>query len=368
MQGFIIFVLIFGFISPCLCTGLNVETKNNIFNVLQYGARGDAKSDDSQAFLSAWRRACKAVGMSTLVIPAGKSFMVTKLNFNGPCTAKILIQLEGEIIAPPKAAWKGGLIWISVEYVNGLTIDGNNQGILHGQGPTWWQCPTCNRPMMLFFHSCKSLNVRKLRIRNSPRSHISITMCQDATFSYIAINSPVTSPNTDGFDIAHSSNILIEDSYIKSGDDCIALNGGSFFVNATRVTCGPGHGISVGSLGRNGANDQVSNIYVRNCTFIGTTNGARIKTFSGGSGYAKQITFEQIILVNVLNPIIIDQNYHIVPKETDVSVSDVTYRGFTGTSASDVAIALKCRKKTSSFCINAHGSARNTIPSVSCLK
>ncbi|PNX81448.1 polygalacturonase, partial [Trifolium pratense] len=65
----------------------------------------------------------------------------------------------------------------------------------------------------------------------------------DATFSYIAINSPVTSPNTDGFDIAHSSNILIEDSYIKSGDDCIALNGGSFFVNATGVTCGPGHGI-----------------------------------------------------------------------------------------------------------------------------
>jgi polygalacturonase len=36
--------------------------------------------------------------------------------------------------------------------------------------------------------------------------------------------------------------------------------------------------ISVGSLGGKGANDQVSNIYVRNCTFIGTTNGARIKT------------------------------------------------------------------------------------------
>jgi hypothetical protein len=38
--------------------------------------------------------------------------------------------------------------------------------------------------------------------------------------------------------------------------------------------------ISVGSLGGKGAIDQVSNIYVRNCTFIGTTNGARIKTIS----------------------------------------------------------------------------------------
>jgi hypothetical protein len=58
------------------------------------------------------------------------------------------MQLEGQIVAPPKAAWKAGLIWISVEYVNGLTIDGNNQAILHGQGPTWWQCPTCNRPVV----------------------------------------------------------------------------------------------------------------------------------------------------------------------------------------------------------------------------
>jgi hypothetical protein len=31
--------------------------------------------------------------MSTLVIPAGKTFLVTKLVFSGPCNAKILIQV-----------------------------------------------------------------------------------------------------------------------------------------------------------------------------------------------------------------------------------------------------------------------------------
>lgn len=36
--------------------------------------------------------------------------------------------------------------------------------------------------------------------------------------------------------------------------------------------------ISVGSLGRNRTTEKVSDVHVRNCTFTGTTNGARIKT------------------------------------------------------------------------------------------
>ena len=27
------------------------------------------------------------------------------------------------------------------------------------------------------------------------------------------------------------------------GDDCIAINGGSSFINISDITCGPGHGI-----------------------------------------------------------------------------------------------------------------------------
>ncbi|KEH18033.1 probable polygalacturonase At3g15720 [Medicago truncatula] len=387
MQGFIALALILGFVSPCLCTRMNVGTENAIYNVIQYGARGDGITDDLQAFVSAFSSACKAAGMSTLIIPAGKKYMVSKANFSGPCSARVLIQLEGQIVAPSRAASKSKLYWISVKYVNELTIDGNNKGGFHGGGRTWWQCPTCDRPKMLFFHSCNGLNVRNLRILNSPKSHVSVNMCNHSTFSHISINSAAASPNTDGFDISRSNNISIENSKIRSGDDCIAVNGGSFFINITRVTCGPGHGISIGSLGRNRLNDKVSDVHIRNCTFIGTTNGARIKTVPGGSGYARQITFEQIILSNVKNPIIIDQGYKISPTDTSVKVSSVTYRGFIGTSASKIAVNLNCSspgcfnilldqnnivatqagKKTSFFCRNAHGTVRNTFPNVSCL-
>ncbi|XP_024628082.1 probable polygalacturonase At3g15720 [Medicago truncatula] len=311
---------------------------------MQYGAHGDGKTDDSQAFINAFNSACKATGMSTLVIPAGKTFMVSKVIFSGRCNAKVRIQLEGQIVAPSKANSKAQSYWFTIEYVNGLTIDGNGQGGLDGDGSTWWESGG-ERPgvQALLFHSCNDLSVSNLRITNSPSSHVSINMCNRTTFSHVSINSPATSPNTDGFDISFSTDIRIENSNIKSGDDCIAVNGGSNFINVTGVTCGPGHGISVGSLGKKRTNDQVSDVHVRNCTFKETQNGARIKTVPGGSGYARHITYDQIILVNVKNSIIIDQYYNdIIPQAGDVSVSDVTYRGFTGTSANDLAIQLNC--------------------------
>ncbi|CAI8608292.1 unnamed protein product [Vicia faba] len=353
MQGSITYILIFSFISPCLCTRLNVGTTNDVYNVMQYGAIGDGKSDDTQAFSKAWSSVCASSGMSTLVIPSGKSFMVTGVNFSGPCNAKITIQMEGRIVAPSKENWKGGANLITMEYLNELIVDGNGHGEVYGNGGTWWNCPTCFRPGVLFFHACNGLNVRNLKITHSPQIHVYVMQCNGATFTHVSINSPATSPNTDGFGISYSTNILIQDSDIKSGDDCIAINGGSTFINATRVTCGPGHRISVGSLGRNKTTDKVSDIHVRNCTFTGTTNGARIKTVEDAS----------------------------------VSVSFVTYRGFTGTSATDVAISLDCSssgcygivleennivsaqpgKKTSAFCRNAHGTATHTIPNVLCL-
>jgi hypothetical protein len=51
MQKFIFSLIILGFISPCLCIRLNVGTQNGIYNVMDYGARGDGKTDDSQVYM-----------------------------------------------------------------------------------------------------------------------------------------------------------------------------------------------------------------------------------------------------------------------------------------------------------------------------
>ncbi|CAB4264310.1 unnamed protein product [Prunus armeniaca] len=103
----------------------------------------------------------------------------------------------------------------------------------------------------------------------------------------------------------------------------------------------------VGSLGAYGQLEKVENVYVRYCSFSGTTSGARVKTWQGGSGYARNITFEKITLGGAQNSIIIDQFYcngdhKCKTQASAVSVDDVKYIDFEGTSASEEAIKLDC--------------------------
>ena len=70
-----------------------------------------------------------------------------------------------------------------------------------------------------------------------------------------------------------------------------------------------GNGISFGSLRMNGGRVQVEAIHVDSCSFKETQNRARIKTWQGGSGHARNITFNSIKFYDTENPIIIDQYY-----------------------------------------------------------
>ncbi|RVW64683.1 Cationic amino acid transporter 2, vacuolar [Vitis vinifera] len=59
----------------------------------------------------------------------------------------------------------------------------------------------------------------------------------------------------------------------------------------------------------NGGRVQVEAIHVDSCSFKETQNRARIKTWQGGSGHARNITFNSIKFYDTENPIIIDQYY-----------------------------------------------------------
>ncbi|CAK9158444.1 unnamed protein product [Ilex paraguariensis] len=367
------------------------EAKSSV-NVMQYGAAGNGKTDDSQAFLKAWHAVCGAGSNSPiLTIPAGKTFLLKPVSFKGPCkSAHVNIQVLGNIVAPSqKSAWNNNnsKTWIVFSDVKGLIVNGNGQ--IDGQGSVWWK--SC-KVLALSFQNCNNLVLQGLKHTDSQKNHISISNCHDVTVSGLQITAPEKSPNTDGIDISHSTNVRIQDCVIGTGDDCIAINDGCSYINISSVNCGPGHGISIGSLGQHGARNAVEEVHIKNCTFKGTENGARIKTWQGGSGYARRITFEKIILIAANNPIIIDQFYcdhgHCSNQTSAVEVSDVSYTNFQGTSSSEQAIKFKCsksigctnialnainitsadpKKKTTSYCINAHGRSSGSVPNVDCL-
>ncbi|XP_077215596.1 putative polygalacturonase At3g15720 [Tasmannia lanceolata] len=393
-------------------------TSFNVFDVVDYGAVGDGVADDtdvrflfdgieplaqwrglwpstlsSEAFLQAWNTTCKTAGSSSkLTIPQGKFFNLNSVSLEGPCSApNINIQILGGIVRSNGKS-SASDHWIKIDHVDGLTIEGPGQ--IDGQGSEWWTCKNCDAPDALGISNSNNVNLQGFKIINSPKKHIGIDGCNAVHISQLTITAPGDSPNTDGIHLQDAQHVVIDNSTIATGDDCISIGRGSCDVNISQITCGPGHGISIGSLGNEETPDIVQQIHVSHCSFINTKNGARVKTWQGGKGYAKGITFENLNMNSVDHPIVIDQYYcnggdDCQKKTGAVEVSDVSFISVNGTTTRDDPISLKCSESVpctgillqdvllkptrsgsqlSSTCINVHGIEDDPVfPKVSCL-
>ncbi|KAJ8644563.1 hypothetical protein MRB53_006311 [Persea americana] len=157
--------------------------------------------------------------------------------------------------------------------------------------------------------NCNNVILNGLKIVNGSGKHISIVACIGVHISQLTITAPGDSPNTDGIHIERSQHVEILSSTIGTGDDCISIGRGTSDVNISHINCGPGHGISIGSLGDDNSEVAVEQIHVSFCNFYNTMYAARIKTWQGGSGFARNIIFENLNFTNVDQAITIDQYY-----------------------------------------------------------
>ncbi|CAN6229199.1 unnamed protein product [Urochloa humidicola] len=330
-----------------------------VFDVVAHGARGDGTTDDTKAFEDAWAAACGARGPSaSMLVPPQGTFLVGPVNFQGPCASgRITVQILGKIVAPPSTAstWSSveNLYWLMFSRVDGLTVTG--KGVLDGNGQSWW-IKRCNDAALKLV-GCNNLELSQFSSVNSPQMHVVILESSGASVSGLSITAPGSSPNTDGIHVERSQNVLITSSNIGTGDDCISVGSGSRFVTVNGINCGPGHGVSIGSLGKHGDTAAVEFIDVKNVHFFNTMNGARIKTWEGGLGYAKSISFTNIEFDNVDHPVIIDQFYRDHSLEPAVAISNVTYSNLIGTSSQQTAVSFDCSGGGS--CIDIHVDTMN---------
>ncbi|CAN8269999.1 unnamed protein product [Cochlearia groenlandica] len=326
------------------------------FSVNSFGAKANG-NDDSPAFMKAWEAACSSPGTTYVVIPKNKPYIIKQLKFSGPCKSSLIVfKVYGKIEAwKDPSDYRERRLWIVFQNVSNLRVEGG--GRIDGNGDIWWpksckinpKLPCLEAPTAVTFVGCNNLRVSNIRLENAQQMHMAFQDCKNVKALNLMVTSPSDSPNTDGLHVTGSRNVLIQDSIVRTGDDCISIVSGSENVRATGITCGPGHGISIGSLGKDSSEAYVSNVVINKVTLIGTTNGVRIKTWQGGHGMAKNIIFQDIIMKNVTNPIIIDQNYCDRPeacpeKNTAVQVSNVLYKNIQGTSSRQEAVKFECSK------------------------
>ncbi|KAJ1433218.1 Pectin lyase fold/virulence factor [Sesbania bispinosa] len=130
-------------------------------------------------------------------------------------------------------------------------------GTFDGLGEAAWKQNDCGKnknckmiSMNFGFNFLNNSIIKGITSKDSKSFHVNVLGCKNVTFNNFSITAPTSSPNTDGIHIGRSSGINIANSYIATGDDCISLGDGSRQITVLNVTCGPGHGISVGSLGK----------------------------------------------------------------------------------------------------------------------
>ncbi|XP_041995687.1 polygalacturonase-like [Salvia splendens] len=296
---------------------LNIATLLQIciaksYNVGDFGAMADGKTDSSSALSKAWAAACSSDYESTVLVPQGM-FLVNSVSLYGPCKKKVHLRLLGNIVAPSYQSLSNHQSWISFNNVDGLSFIGS--GTIDAKGSSYWSCKKQQRgcpygARSFSLQGCNNVLVNGLKSFDSEGVHISINQCNNITMQNLILTAPDDSPNTDGIHIGNSNFVSVLHSKIGTGDDCISIGPGTKNMWMDHIVCGPGHGISIGSIDGTPREEGVEDIEVKNSVFRNTDNGVRIKTWAKPSNATvMNVKFTNLVMKNVTNPIIIDQEY-----------------------------------------------------------
>ncbi len=226
--------------SIVLCANVVYAQENNLFNIKQYGAVGDGKTDDAKAIQKAID-ACHAAGGGRVVVPAGITFLT------GPFDLKSFVELHVEanakLLANPDehvytqsafrnnkgegTIWIGGENLVNVTIAGSGTIDGNGISFMGAELEDSYVLKPFNiidpRPHVLTIVGGKNIRIKDLTIRNSAYWTVHLVGCDDVAISNITLLNSLKVRNSDGIDLDHSKNVRITNCYIESGDDCICL-------------------------------------------------------------------------------------------------------------------------------------------------
>ena len=357
--------------------------KKDTFNILQFGAVADGKTDNTVAIQKAILTCTANKGGVVLVPPGfwltGPFVIKSNVELHIQKNALLLFTADHQKFKLVEGNWEGLPAYrnqspISAENEVNIAITG--QGIIDGNGDTWrsikkdkltetqWNklvksggivsedkktwYPSESyylgsktdhpgaimdgnslddavlvkeylRPNMLVFNSCSSILIEGVTFQNSPAWTLHPLICKDLTIRNITVRNPWNGQNTDGIDIESCKNVLLENSSFDVGDDGICVKSGRDEAGRKRGistenlivrNCIVYHahgGFVVGSEMSGGA----KNLYLSNCTFIGTDVGLRFKTTRGRGGVVEKVFIDHVNMKDIVGEAILFDMYYM---------------------------------------------------------
>lgn len=396
----------------------SISCRSHGASLTDFGGVGDGTTSNTKAFQDAinYLRQFESEGGSILYVPPGKwltgSFNITSDHFTLFLHQDAVLlasqdETEWAVIEPLPSYGRGrdteGGRYISLIFGTNLTdvvITGNN-GTIDGQGSLWWDKfrkgqLQYTRPYLIEILYSENIQISNLTLVNSPSWNIHPTYSSDVTVKGVTITAPITSPNTDGINPDSCTNVQIEDCYIVSGDDCIAVKSGwdeygiafgmpTKHLIIKRLTCiSPFSAtIALGSEMSGGIED----VRAEDIVAINTESGVRIKTAVGRGGYVKNIYVRGMTLKTMKYVFWMTGNYGSHPDNNydpnalpviqninyrDIVAENVTMAAmlegisgdpFTGICISNVTIELaKKAKKVPWNCTDISGISSDVTP------
>ncbi|WP_421945433.1 glycoside hydrolase family 28 protein [Pedobacter sp.] len=174
------------------------------------------------------------------------------------------------------------------------------------------------RPNLLVLTNCKKILLEGVTFQNSPAWNLHPLLCEDLTLRNLQVKNPWFAQNGDGVDVESCKNVLIEGSTFDVGDDGICIKSGRDEAGRKRgvptenviirnnVVYHAHGGFVIGSEMSGGA----KNIWVYDCSFIGTDIGLRFKTARGRGGVVENIYVDRINMIDIPGEAILFDMYY----------------------------------------------------------
>ena len=215
-------------------------------------------------------------------------------------------------------------------------IDGQGGATMAGHAESWWQLARRalrqggqqNNPRLIEVDHARDIVFHGITLRNAANFHVALDAVAGATFWGIRIGTPADARNTDGIDPGASTDITIAHSFIRTGDDNIAIKAGkgaTRYVSILDDHLYWGHGLSIGSE----TNAGVSDILVHDMTLDGSTAGLRIKSDASRGGLVTRVRYDGVCLRGNQRPVDFDTRYdatrtgEAIPVYRDIVLHDV---------------------------------------------